>query len=387
MSRPLCIYAGYIVRYPLGGHALAELGYIRGLQRLGYDVIFVEESGSAWAPCYDPERNEMTAEPGFGIAELKRLLGRFGLEKNWCYVDQSGYHGLSAEELQRACRNARLLLSRAGVSWLEQFRHCKVRVFVDPDPGFTQFCMGGPSASGYASPLDFQFHFSFGQRLGRPDCPIPTHGLRWLPTRPPVALELVPVRYTPGAKYFTTVMSWTAYGSVEYEGVLYGQKDIEMLKLLELPKRAGQVFEIALAGPDAPAEKLRAAGWRVTDALAATRTLEAYVEYLGRSRGEFSVAKEGYVKTRCGWFSDRTAAYLACGKPAIVQDTGFSEIIPCGEGLFAFRTADDIVAALEEIARDYPRHCRAARELAEQYFDSDKVLGELLRACGLPVPG
>lgn len=385
MSRPVCIYAGYLVRYPLGGHALAELHYITGLQQLGYDVIFVEESGSAWAPCYDPDRNEMTADPSRGIAELNRLLRPHGMQQKWCYVDAQAHHGLSAQALRQACRNATMLFSRAGATWLEPFRECKTRIYVDVDPGFTQFRLAPKSCSGYASPQDFTHQFTIGERIGAPDCPIPTRGLRWRPTRHPVSLQLLRPRFRPDAKYFTTILSWTAYGAVQHAGHSYGQKDVELLKLLDLPQRAGRLFEIALAGSHAPAELLRQHGWIVTPALAATRDLAAYIQYIGRSRGEFSVAKEGYVKTRCGWFSDRSAAYLASGKPVIVQDTGFSESLPCGEGLFAFKGVEDVLTALEAIRSDYARHCKAARAIAEQYFDSRKVLGALLRACDLPV--
>jgi len=388
MSKPLCIYAGYLVRYPLGGHLLGELNNIVGLQRLGYDVIVVDESGGAWAPCYDPERNEMTADPACGIACLQRLLRPYKLDRSWCYVDPTGYHGLSGGELRAACRKARLVFSRAGVTWLEEFRECNTRIYVDIDPGFTQFKMAAaPTAScaGYASPYDFNFHFTIGDRIGRPDCPIPTHGLQWRPTRPPVVLDLLPARFTPDAQWFTTVMSWTAYGSAEYGGVTYGQKNLEVLKRIDLPRRAGRVFELALGGPDAPYDQLRDAGWRVTEALEATRSIERYLDYIGNSRGEFSVAKEGYVTTRCGWFSDRTAAYLASGKPAIVQDTGFSESLPCGKGLFAFKNDDDIVDAVEKIEKDYKGHCAAARRIAEEYFASETVMRARLQACDLPV--
>jgi hypothetical protein len=381
MSRPLCIYAGYFVRYPLGGHLLAELSYIAGLQRLGYDVIVVEESGSAWAPCYDPDRNEMTADPTVGIGILKNLLRPLGLENRWCYVDATGYHGLSADELRAACRRARVVFNRAGVTWLEEFRECPRRIFVDVDPGFTQFRLANdplPSASGYASPRDFQFHFTFAERIGAADCSIPTLDLTWRPTRQPVALELVPVRFTPDAKNFSTVLSWSAYGNIEHDGQTYGQKGNEMLKLLDLPGRTGVKLEIALAGPNAPAGQLREAGWIISDPLAATRTVDAYLDFIGNSRGEFSVAKNAYVQTRSGWFSDRTAAYLASGKPVVVQDTGFSEQLPCGEGLFAFRDAADALGALETIERDYPRQCRAARRIAEEHFAAEKVIGKLL---------
>jgi hypothetical protein len=388
MSKPICIYAGYIVRYPLGGHVLAELHYIVGLQRLGYDVVFVEESGTGWNPCYDPLQGEMTADPGYGIGVLQEVLRLHGLDRNWCYVDaQRRYHGLSADELRGLCRKAALVFSRSNTTWLDEFYECKRRVFVDVDPAFTQFRMSPaptPSCSGYASPYDFQFYFSYGERIGRKDCPIPTRGLNWRPTRAPIVLDLLPKSFTPDAMRFSTVLSWSSYGAVQYNGQTYGQKDVELLKLLALPSRVGPIFEIALAGPNAPVEKLREAGWIFSGAREATLSVPAYLEFIGRSRGEFSVAKHGYVITRCGWFSDRTANYLATGKPAIVQDTGFSEHIPCGEGLFAFTRADEVVAAVEAINQDYRRHCDAARRIAQEYFSSVKVLGALLRQCDLP---
>jgi hypothetical protein len=387
MSKPIAIVAGYSVRYTLGGHLLAQLHFLAGLQQLGYDVIFAEHYG--WEnSCYDPVANAMTNNPTFGLGEARRNFDRIGL-KRWCYVDAAGrWHGLSREEFIGLCRQSTLLLNLASPTWMEEFRECPVRIYLDSDPGFTQFRMATEarvSHPGYASPHDYNFHFSFGERIGRPDCPIPTHGLNWRPTRQPVTLELVQPRFTPEAGRFTTVLSWTAYGATVYEGQVYGQKDVEILKLLDLPQRTGPIFGIALAGPGAPAAKLRQAGWMVTEALQATWNVEAYLDYVGQSRGEFSVAKEGYVKTRCGWFSERTATYLASGKPVIVQDTGFSELIPCGEGVFAFKTADDIIAAIAIIQKDYTRHCRAARRVAEEHFAARKVLGDMLRQCDLPV--
>jgi len=258
---------------------------------------------------------------------------------------------------------------------------------LDTDPGFTQFGMPEvptPSSPGCASPYDFQFHFTIGERIGQPDCPIPTHGLRWRPTRWPIALELVPAQFTPEAKYFTTVMSWSSRRPILYKGEQYGQKDIEFLRLIDLPQRIGPVFEIALAGSYAPREKIAAAGWKLVDPLKVTATPQTYRDYIAQSRGEFGVAVNLEVKARSGWFGDRTAAYLASGKPVVVQDTGFSEILPCGEGLFAFRDEAGVRDAVETINKDYRRHCDAARRVAEDYFDADKVLGEMLRACGLP---
>jgi hypothetical protein len=384
----VAIFAGYLARYPLGGHLLSQYHFLAGLAKLGYEVVFVEHYGWSDA-CYDPRTNTMSDDPTYGLNQILPFFQRIG-GRRWCYVDAAGkWHGLQRDEVRNLCREAAALVSVSSTTWLDEFRECNTRIFVDIDPGFTQFKMSptpNTSCPGYASPYDFNFQFTCGERIGQPDCPIPTHGLRWHPIRQPLALNLIQPRFTPQARRFTTVMSWTAYGSVEYQGVTYGQKNLEMLKFLDLPRRAGEAFEIALGGVGAPAQQLRDAGWIITEALAATLSVDTYLEYIGNSRGEFSVAKNGYVKTRCGWFSDRTVAYLASGKPVIVQDTGFSEVLPCGEGLFAFRTGDDVVAAMEEIGKDYERHCRAARRIAEEYFDAHKVLTAMLKACAVPLP-
>lgn len=386
MTKPVAIVAGYMIRYPLGGHVMSQLHFLVGLQQLGYDVVFVEHYG--WPDsCYDPRTNTTSDDPASGIAAIVPVLAQYGVTR-WCYVADDGTsHDLSRDELRSLCRDA-VLFSVSSATWLEEFRECSTRVFVDIDPGFTQFGMPpqpSPSCDGYASPHDFHFHFTIGERIGHPDCPIPTHGLSWRPTRVPIVLDLLPVRFTPEAKFFTTVMSWSSRKPITHNGEVYGQKDVEFMRVIDLPRRVGPIFEIALAGPNAPRAEIAAAGWRLADPLSVTATVDAYRDYIARSRGEFSVAVNLEVKTRSGWFSDRSAAYLATGKPVVAQDTGFSKIIPCGEGLFAFRTMDDAAAAIEQIARDYPQHCAAARWIAEEFFDARKVLGAMLRECDLPV--
>jgi hypothetical protein len=265
------------------------------------------------------------------------------------------------------------------VTWLEEFAECRRRIFIDTDPGFTQFGMAPDvrASRGFASPVDFHEHHSYGTRIGRPDCPIPTHGIEWKPARPPVVLDLLPVRFTPEAPCFTTVMAWSPRKPIIYQGVEYGLKDVEFWRIAELPSRVTPCLEIALGG-SAPYDAIAAAGWRLADAAAVTATPWTYRDYIAQSRGEFSVAVNLEVKTRSGWFSDRTAAYLASGKPVVVQDTGFSEDLPCGEGLFAFNTIDDATSAIEEIGRDYRRHCVAARRIAAEHLDARRVIGRIL---------
>ena len=277
------------------------------------------------------------------------------------------------------CRTADVLLGLWTVTWLDEFAECSRRIFIDTDPGFTQFGMSPAvrASPAYASPVDFHEHYTYGARIGQPDCPIPTHGIEWKPVRPPVALDLLPVRFTPDAPCFTTVMSWAPRKPIVYEGVEYGQKDVEFWRIAALPSRVGSCLEIALGGA-APYDAIAAAGWRLADAAAVTATPWTYRDYIAQSRGELSVAVNLEVKARSGWFSDRTAAYLASGKPVVVQDTGFSEDMPCGEGLFAFHTIDDAAAAVEEIERDYRRQCLAARRIAEEHLDARRVLASIL---------
>jgi hypothetical protein len=321
----------------------------------------------------------MGDDASYGIGELKKYAEQFGL-RGWCFVDAQGnYHGTSQKEMVQYCKTADVLLGIWTVTWLPEFAECRRRIFIDTDPGFTQFRMTPDERSSlaYASPLDFHEHYSCGTRIGKPDCPIPTHGLEWKPMRVPVALDLLPVQYTPEAKCFTTVMAWTPRKPVVYNGVEYGLKDVEFWRIADLPSRVPDCLEIALGGRP-PKEEIAARGWRITDPLVVTRTPWTYRDYIGQSRGEFSVAVNLYVKTRSGCFYDRTAAYLASGKPAVVQDTGFSEELPCGEGLFAFSNLDEAVAGIEAVNRDYERHCRAARDIAARYLDARKVIGRIV---------
>jgi hypothetical protein len=383
MVRPVAIVSGYLVGNPVGGHVLSILHYLVGLRKLGYDVVFVERF--EWSNrCYNPRTGVRSDDPSDGIAEITGYFRELGIGR-LCYVDMNGeYLGVSQAEMVLLCRESAFLISLWTVTWLPEFMECRKRIFIDLDPGFTQFAMlPAPSRSTlwYASPLDYHFRFSYGTRIGKADCPIPTHGLQWLPTRPPIALELLPVQYAPGARYFTTVMSWSNRKPIEYQGVQYGQKDVEFWRIADLPRRLGSKFEIALAGDNVPRAEITAAGWHIADPRKVTATIWTYRDYIARSRGEFSVALNLYVRSRSGWFSDRTAAYLASGKPAIVQDTGLSETLPCGEGLLAFTTLEEAAAAVQFVNKDYQRHCKAAREVAEAFFDSDKVLRSVLERC------
>ena len=374
---PLAIVAGYLAGNPVGGHVLSILHWLAGLRGLGYDVVFAEHHGWPDA-CWNPVTQTLSDDPTYGLRELRTHADSLGFR--WCFVDAAGaYHGLSKDDMIAACRTADVMHGLWTVTWLDEFADCRRRIFIDTDPGFTQFGMSPEVGArpGFASPMDFHEHYTYGTRIGQPDCPIPTHGIEWRPLRPPVALPLLPTRFTPDARCFTTVMKWSPRQPLVYEGEEYGQKDVEFWRIAALPSRVASCLEIALGGA-APYDRIREAGWQLADAGAVTATPWTYRDYIGQSRGEFSVAVNLEVKTRSGWFSDRTAAYLASGKPVVVQDTGFSEDLPCGEGLFAFRTIDDAAAALDEINRDYQRHSQAARRIAEEHLDASRIIARVI---------
>jgi glycosyltransferase involved in cell wall biosynthesis len=369
--------AGHLLRYPLGGHAWHHLQYLVGLQRLGHDVLFLEHFG--WEKsCYDVSRDEMTADPSYGIRFVTALFERHGLAGRWCYLAEDGTaYGSTRAALREYCRDCDLFLNLSNLNWIDELSECRRRVLVDTDPVFTQI-----GAHGMGGPLGgYHVLLTYGESVGRPGCSMPTGGLRWQPTRQPVVLDLWPV--TPGGsdRAFTSVMNWSAYGDHAHDGVVYGQKDREFEPYFDLPRRTERPMELAVAAPDAVRKRLTDGGWSIADPTRVTLRPDTYQAYLRESAGEWCVAKHAYVSTRCGWFSDRSSAYLASGRPVVLQDTGFSDNLPCGEGLLAFRNPAEAAAAMAKVADDYERHCRAARRVAEEHFGSDRVLSDLLGRC------
>ncbi len=380
MSGLRVVVLGYLVRGPLGGLAWHHLQYVAGFARLGHDVHFVEDSGDRPA-CYDPVRNVTDADPRYGLRFARRAFDRLGLGDRWAYYDAhgGGWTGPAAGRAEAVCRAADVVVNVSAVNplrpWLEE---APVRVLVDTDPVFVQLRhLRDPQARGLAA--RHTAFFTFGTNAGRAPV-LPDDGFAWRPTRQPVVLDLWPVTPPPRVGRFTTVMQWESYGAEDRDGVRYGMKDESFRPYLELPARVDVPLELAVGSPSAPRELLRRHGWRVRDPRPPTRDPWTYQRYLRRSRGEFSVAKHGYVVARCGWFSERSAGYLASGRPVVVQDTGFSAWLPVGEGVLAFSAPEEAAAALEEVGARYRAHCRAARELVAAHFDSDRVLADLLAA-------
>jgi hypothetical protein len=369
-----------------GGEAWVRLSWIRGFQRLGCDVHFVEQIDPA--ACVDEHGASAPFERSANRGYFDRVMDQFGLTSSASLLlgDGQATSGLSYEDVLDLAEEADLLVNISGnIHSPEIRRRVSRRAYVDLDPGFTQFwhAAGNPGArlEGHDS------YFTTGENIGTAVCPIPTGGIDWRPMPPPVVLEDWPAEASgPGnraALAFTTVGSWRgAFGPVEHDGRTYGLKVHEFRKMIELPRRvAGAKFEIALEIHAADAkdrEALLTNGWRLTDPREEVPGPLEFRGYVQRSGAEFSVAQGIYVETESGWFSDRTVRYLASGKPALVQDTGFSLNYPVGDGLVSFRTLDEAAAGARRINDDYERHAVAARALAQERFDSDKVLSRFL---------
>jgi hypothetical protein len=367
------ICSGFLIRYPAGGFTWHHLQYLIGLSRLGHDVSYLEDYG--WTnSCYDSDRNIMTADPTNGIAYFNRFCEAYDIRVSWCYLAEDGTaYGMSRQELKELCRRSDLYLDLSNVNWIPELAECRRRVLVDTDPVFTQ--IDGHGLGGFDR---YQVLFTFGENVHQRGCDMPTAGVRWLPTRQPVVLDLWPVRPGDLSKPFTTVGNWSALRARVYEGKVYGMKDREFTPFFSLPKTIGESMEMALNAPDDVKQRLAEGGWHVVDGRMVAFDPATYQKYLRNSRGEFTVAKHGYVVTRCGWFSERTACYLASGRPVIAQDTGFSQWLQSEFGVIAFKTPEQAIDGIREVNRRYELHCAEARRVAEMYFDARTVLSLLV---------
>ena len=366
------IVAGIIGRYPYGGVAWCSLMYLLGLRQLGHRVWYLEDTGEC---NYDPAANTMATEPDYALKFIDQVLRPHGLEESWCYIDYAGrYYGKTAEQWKTVCADADLFLDLSGGCWFWRDEYARIphTAFIDSDPAFTQLALAKGDEWYVNFFSRFGSLFTFGRNIGTAACEIPAGKFQWNHTWQPVCLDQWKPSGLPPGDYFTTVMTW----QIESFEDIGGNKDQEFLKVLDLPGRTKVPLELAVNGPQ---EFLRKHGWRCVDAFGVSSNLDVYRQYLSHSRGEFSVAKHTYGRTRSGWFSDRTECYLAAGRPAVVQDTGFSAHLPTGSGLLAYNTADEAIAALETVAGDYDRHCRAARDLAAAHFAAQVVLPPLVQ--------
>lgn len=375
------IVLGYLVRGPLGGMAWHHLQYLLGLKRLGHDVYFVEDSDD-YPSCYDPSRGVTDTDPEYGLRFAADTLARLGLAEIWAYYDAHSQRWLGpcAGRTSRLFQSTDLVLNVSGVNPLRPwFQNVPIRVLIDTDPLFTQLRhLTEPAALEQATRHS---HFcSFGENIARGTSRVPTDGLPWQATRQPVVLDAWPITVGRPQAPFTTVMQWDSYSTRNYDGQRYGMKAASFGPYEDLPRRTSEMLEIALGSSRAPRSRLAAAGWTIRNPLTIANDPWAYQRYIQESKAEFSVAKEGYVASHCGWFSERSTAYLASGRPVVVQDTGFSAWLPTGLGVLAFETPGAAQEAIREVSGDYDRHCKAARAIAEEFFDSRRVLSHLLES-------
>lgn len=393
-----------LARRPLnGGGSSARLQWIFGLRRLGFEVYLMDQLGPEG---FVDDAGAVTSfEGSLNLAHFRRIVETAGLAGSAALVYGEGeaIEGATQDELFARAEAADLLLNIGGkLGWDPLLRRFRLKAYVDIDPGSTQFSRASQAGD---SPLTgYDSYFTVGQNIGKRDCLIPAEGIPWRPIHPPVALDHWPVSTAGDPNLLTTVATWRGRtpGSRKSAGRAFGVKADEFRNFAELPDRVEQRFEIALnlnapqpLLPDGPypppldplvqadVELLRRHGWRLVDPRVAAPDPDAFRSYIQLSGGEFSAAQAIYVETNSGWFSDRSACYLASGKPVLLQDTGFSRTLPVGDGLVPFRTLEEAAEGARKIYREYPSHCAAARQIAEQCFDSTLVLGRILDEAGL----
>lgn len=383
----LALVSGALANKPLsGGEAWVRLAWILGLQRLGFEVYFVEEIAAA--DCRDAGGAAIAFGESLNRRYFERVVEEFGLaERAGLLCDGGDGTGLGLAELEAVAAEAELLVNLSGhLSIGSLLQGPRTRLYVDLDPGFTQAWHADP---GVEFELAGHDHYAtVGLNVGSERSPIPSGGIEWLPTLPPVVLEQWPAAAAPSSPLrLTTVAGWRApFGAPLIAGRQTSLKHHQFRRFLELPERVGAELELALdihPGDAADLEALRAHGWRVVDPHEVAAGPALFRDYLAGSGAEFSVAQGIYAEANSGWFSDRTAAYLAAGRPALVQDTGLGERLPVGEGLLTFATLEQAVEGVERIAANPGEHAAAARELAVRRLDSDLVLGDLLTRIGI----
>jgi hypothetical protein len=412
-SRLRIVVTGLIAQHPqLGGIAWHYMHYILGLGRLGHDVFYFEDSGEwPYALAGGPRQTDWVAcDFRQNVSHLERVMRRFGLDSKWAYRNAAAgkWYGMSDQKRDSIINTADVIINVSGsVDRPETYRKRAVLVYVDTDPVFTQTKVAlGTEAShrfGAQRTLNADYfkrwrerllasrvalhdvHFSFGEKLSSK---IPSTQFLWRPTRQPIVIDEWATNVSPRAS-FTTVMSWTSYRPLVWKGQIYGQKDVEFERFRSLPGCVpGVPLELAIGSmlhPDWEGgngslllSSLGSSGWGLTNAFEVCTDLDTYRSYIVHSKGEWSVAKNGYVVGQPGWFSERSACYLAAGRPVILQDTGFSSVIPTGRGVLSFSTLDQAVSAIREVSADYERHSRAAAEIAASFFASDHILTNLL---------
>jgi len=371
---------------PLAGIAWQALHYVLGLRRLGYDVWYIEDSG---ANPYDPRKQSIVEDCSYNVEFVKAMMERFDLGDRWAYWDAAKdvVHGISKERLLALYGEASALFNLCGATRLrEEHLACPIRVFVDTDPVFEQakVAAGDPDSLDY---LGMHTHlFTYGENLGAEDCPVPMVKFDWKKTRPPVLVDLWDAGSVAAGPFFTSVATWENKGKDIRVGdeTYRWSKHVNFLRFLDLPRQAMQPFRLAMTPPTPDVEaRVREGGWDIVDPVPISADMQSYRDFIVTSRGEFTVAKDIYVRPKSGWFSDRSVCYLAAGRPVITQETGFSKFVETGRGLFPFSSLEEIREAVSRINTDYAQQSVGAIEVAYEFFDADAVLRKMVKECDL----
>jgi hypothetical protein len=382
------VVLGMMGRLPFGGQTWLYLNWLRGLHRLGHEVWYVEDD-NVWL--YDPEQNCITDTCTYAVRHISSAMERIGLKDRWAFrfsdrPDTSW--GLTPRELKELYRSCDALLSVVGATDLrDEHMAAPLRVYVETDPVTAEIRLAKGDEHTRRAFDNHHVMVTYGENYGAPDCKVPLNGRSYLKTRQPVDLELWPMAYSEEAPFFTTIGNYRHGGNdEEYNGEIYRwSKHHEWEKFMSLPHLTRQPFQVAInVDAEDDRNRLEGSGWQIVSPLEMSFDIfGAYPDFIRASRGEWTVAKDQNVRMRSGWFSERDACYLASGKPVVSQDTGFGNVLPTGEGLFAFSSTEEAAAAVDAINSDYARHCKAARAIAEEYLDAPKVAARLLRDVGL----
>jgi len=381
------VVTGMMFFRPIAGVVYQVLHHMLALRRLGFEPVYVERTGW-WL--LDPVTGEVSADPAGSIRAVRRALAPFGLQDAWAlrFLDDGTVRafGIGDPQLAQLCAAAPVLLNVTGTQRLsDELLSCGIRVYIESDPFTAQFdvAMGDAEIRSHLDAHDVLF--SYGETLSSPEFPLPLEPYEWRATRQPVDLALWYTDAPPSSQRFTTITSWhNEEKDRAWDGTIYyWTKGREFRKFLDVARRWPGRFEMAVATTPDRHESLRRRGWAAVDAQVLSADMSVYRRYIQASYAEFTVARDQYVRPRTGWFSDRSACYLAAGRPVILQETGFSSVLPTGKGLFSFTDGDDIAAAVEEILRDPEGNRAAAREIAAEYFDADRLVRAMLEQAGV----
>jgi hypothetical protein len=381
MSTKTAVVVGFVGKLPYAGMSLYNLHHLVGLQDLGYKVHYVETIDYP-DQCYDPASNSMTSDAGGAVKYLSELLPDYGIPaESFSFIDLEGQcHGSGWDALRTSLDTADFLMTLDTPSWNDEFERCPRRAFVDTDPMFNQLEMLAGGIRARVVP-HYDTVFTYGMRIGQPDCAIPDAGRRWIPTHTLISTRLWPVCPPTEGAPVTGVMQWTGR-TLTFEGREYGHKNMEFERFIDLPSKTNQTFSIAIGGSRVPRQMLESKGWDLLSPLRVTGTIPAYRQFIAGSYADLGIAKHAYVASRSGWFSDRSTCYMASGRPVLHQDTGFAEWMPAESGVLRFSEPAGVLECLARLHKDYEQHARAAREVAIEYFEATRVLTKMLTDAG-----